>query len=126
MSPERIQEGPQPTEAQSDSQQRLASELSLRRTRPPAEVMGYDFESFLGSGAYGEVWVALDRNTGRKVAIKFSVKHPKYGKYVRRRTVLHVHDEDNVSKVGDTVEVAECRPVSKTKNWVLLRVVKQA
>ncbi len=61
-----------------------------------------------------------------KVAIAFSVKHPKYGKYMRRRTVLHVHDEDNASKVGDRVEVAECRPVSKTKSWVLLRVLESA
>ena len=66
------------------------------------------------------------RDKSRKVAINFSVKHPKYGKYLRKRTVLHVHDEENVSKVGDTVEVAECRPVSKTKNWLLLRVVKKA
>ncbi len=66
------------------------------------------------------------RDKTRKVAIQYSVKHPKYGKYVRRRTVLHVHDEDNVSRVGDTVEIAECRPVSKTKSWVLLRVLKEA
>jgi small subunit ribosomal protein S17 len=63
------------------------------------------------------------RSKTRKVAINYLVKHPKYGKYIRRRTVLHVHDEENVSKVGDRVEVAECRPISKTKNWVLLRVV---
>lgn len=62
----------------------------------------------------------------RKVVIHYSAKHPKYGKYVRRRTVLHVHDEENVSHVGDTVEIAECRPLSKTKNWVLLRVLKEA
>ena len=66
------------------------------------------------------------RDMTRKVAIHFSVKHPKYGKYVRRRTVLHVHDQKNVSKVGDRVEIAECRPISKTKSWVLLRVVKSA
>jgi small subunit ribosomal protein S17 len=63
------------------------------------------------------------RDKTRKVAIDYSVRHPKYGKYIRRRTVLHVHDEENVSKVGDTVEIAECRPVSKTKSWVLLRVI---
>ncbi len=59
------------TEQQSDSAQRLASQLSLQRKQPPAQVRGYEFESFLGSGAYGEVWVALDRNTGRRVAVKF-------------------------------------------------------
>lgn len=66
------------------------------------------------------------RDKTRKVSIAFSVKHPKYGKYVRRRTVLQVHDEQNESKVGDRVEIAECRPLSKTKNWVLLRVLKSA
>jgi small subunit ribosomal protein S17 len=66
------------------------------------------------------------RDKTRKVAIHYSVKHPKYGKYIRRRMVLQVHDEDNVSKVGDRVEVAECRPVSKTKSWVLLRVLETA
>jgi small subunit ribosomal protein S17 len=65
------------------------------------------------------------RDKTRKVSIQFSVKHPKYGKYIRRRTVLQVHDEENVSHVGDTVEIAECRPISKTKNWVLTRVVEQ-
>ncbi len=66
------------------------------------------------------------RDKTRRVAIRFTVKHPKYGKYLRRRTLLHVHDENNVSKVGDTVEIAECRPISKTKNWILLRVVKES
>lgn len=74
--------------------------------------------------------IGIVESSGRdktcKVAIRFSTKHPKYGKYIRRRTVLHVHDEDNVSKNGDTVEIAECRPISKTKSWVLLRVVKEA
>ena len=60
------------------------------------------------------------------VVVERRYKHPKYGKYVRRRTVLHVHDEQNVSKVGDMVEIAECRPLSKTKSWVLLRVLKAA
>lgn len=62
---------PERTEQQSDRQQQLASELSLKRTRPPADVSGYEFEQYLGSGAYGEVWVALDHNTGRRVAVKF-------------------------------------------------------
>jgi serine/threonine protein kinase len=59
------------TEQQDQSQQQRAQQLSLERTRPPAEIRGYDFQQFLGSGAYGEVWVATDRNTGRKVAVKF-------------------------------------------------------
>ena len=66
------------------------------------------------------------RDKTRKVAIRYSVKHTKYGKYVRRRTVLHVHDQENISRSGDLVEIIECRPVSKTKNWVLLRVLKEA
>ncbi len=66
------------------------------------------------------------RDKTRKVAINFLVRHPKYGKYTRRRTVLHVHDEQNASKAGDKVEIAECRPLSKTKSWVLLRVVEPA
>ena len=66
------------------------------------------------------------RDKTRKVVIKFSVKHPKYGKYIRRRTVLHVHDEENRSKKGDRVEIAQCRRVSKTKSWVVVRVLQPA
>ena len=66
------------------------------------------------------------RDKTRKVAINFTARHPKYGKYVRRRTVLHVHDEANVSKVGDRVEIAECRPISKNTFWALLRVLEPA
>ncbi len=66
------------------------------------------------------------RDKTRKVTINFSVRHPKYGKYVRRRTVLHVHDEANESKVGDRVEIAECRPISKNTCWALLRVLQPA
>jgi small subunit ribosomal protein S17 len=66
------------------------------------------------------------RDKTRKVEIGFVVRHPKYSKYIRRRTVLHVHDEQNVSKVGDRVEIAECRPLSKTKSWTLVRVVDQS
>ena len=62
----------------------------------------------------------------RKVTIQFSVKHKKYGKYLRKRTVLHAHDEGNVSKKGDRVEIAECRPISKTKSWIVLRVIQAA
>jgi small subunit ribosomal protein S17 len=61
-----------------------------------------------------------------KVAIDFKISHPKYGKYVKRRTKLAVHDESNQAGAGDVVELAECRPYSKTKSWRLLRVVEKA
>lgn len=61
-----------------------------------------------------------------QVSIDFLVKHPKYGKYQRRRTRLAVHDQLNQGRVGDLVEVAECRPCSKTKRWRLVKVVQSA
>ncbi|MFM7808703.1 MAG: 30S ribosomal protein S17 [Planctomycetota bacterium] len=66
------------------------------------------------------------RDKTRKVVVAFVARHPKYGKFTKRRTVLQVHDEKNESRVGDRVEVAECRPISRTKSWVLLRVVEKA
>jgi len=63
------------------------------------------------------------RDKSRTVVIYYSVKHPKYGKYVRKRTVLQVHDENNASRKGDRVEIAECRPISKTKSWTLVKVL---
>lgn len=59
-----------------------------------------------------------------RVEIKRRYKHPVYGKIVRGRTVCHVHDEDNTARQGDFVEIVECRPMSKTKRWELVRVVK--
>ena len=64
------------------------------------------------------------RDKSCKVEIQYSVKHKKYGKYVRRRTVIQAHDQKNETKLGDRVEVAECRPISKTKSWVVTRVVE--
>ncbi len=61
-----------------------------------------------------------------KVVIDFKVKHPKYGKYIKRRTKIGVHDEHNQSGVGDVVEIAECRPHSKTKSWRLVKIVQRA
>lgn len=60
------------------------------------------------------------------VAIERFVKHPIYGKFIKRTTKLHVHDENNECSQGDTVEVRECRPISKTKSWTLVRVVEKA
>jgi small subunit ribosomal protein S17 len=62
-------------------------------------------------------------NKTRRVEIPRLVKHPTYGKYIRRRTICHVHDEKNESKKGDMVEIVESRPYSKTKHWRLIRVV---
>jgi small subunit ribosomal protein S17 len=72
------------------------------------------------------VVISNSGNKSVKVAIEFKVKHPKYGKYVRRRTKLGVHDERNQSTIGDLVEIAECSPRSKTKSWRLVRVVQKA
>ncbi|MGE3108222.1 MAG: 30S ribosomal protein S17 [Phycisphaerales bacterium] len=66
------------------------------------------------------------RHKTRKVVVRFLTKHPKYGKFMRRRTVLHVHDEHNESHLGDTVEVEATRPISKTKFWKLVRVIEKS
>src|SRR5262245_31204355 len=65
-------------------------------------------------------------NKTRRVEIPRLVKHQRYGKYIRRRTICHVHDEKNESRAGDMVEIMESRPYSKTKHWLLLRVVTKA
>lgn len=62
----------------------------------------------------------------RRVEIPRLVKEPRYGKYLRRRTVCYVHDETNQSGVGDTVEIVESRPRSKLKRWDLVRVVAKS
>jgi small subunit ribosomal protein S17 len=59
----------------------------------------------------------------RRVEIPRLVKHPVYGKYVRQRTICHVHDEEEISALGDTVEIIESPPRSKMKRWDLVRVV---
>ena len=60
------------------------------------------------------------------VAIERLVKHPVYGKYVRRTTKLHVHDEHDECRIGDLVTIKQCRPLSKTKAWTLVAVVGRA
>jgi small subunit ribosomal protein S17 len=62
----------------------------------------------------------------RRVEIPRLEKDPKYGKYLRRRTVCYVHDENNESHRGDTVEIVESRPLSKLKRWKLVRVVTKS
>lgn len=61
----------------------------------------------------------------RRVEIPRLVRHPRYGKYVRRKTICHVHDENNESHMGDLVEIIESRPLSRLKRWALVRVVEK-
>lgn len=61
-----------------------------------------------------------------KVVVSYLVKAAKYGKYIRRRTAYQVHDPRNEARVGDTVEIVQCRKMSKTKSWRLVRVVEAA
>jgi small subunit ribosomal protein S17 len=72
------------------------------------------------------VVVSNSGNKSVKVVLDYKVKHPKYGKYIKRRTNISVHDEHNLSGVGDVIEIAACRPYSKTKSWRLVKVVKKA
>ncbi|KFL35571.1 30S ribosomal protein S17 [Arenimonas donghaensis] len=60
------------------------------------------------------------------VLVERQVKHALYGKYIKRSTKLHAHDEDNACNEGDVVRVAECRPLSKSKNWRVVEVITRA
>jgi small subunit ribosomal protein S17 len=60
------------------------------------------------------------------VQVTRTLKHPLYKKYIKRRKKLHVHDEENQANMGDTVEVIETRPLSKTKRWRLRQVIERA
>jgi len=60
------------------------------------------------------------------VVVERFVKHPIYGKFIKRSTKLHAHDENNVCNQGDVVTVRECRPLSKNKSWMLVDVVVKA
>ncbi len=60
------------------------------------------------------------------VIVERRVKHPMYGKYVRRSKKYHVHDAENVLNIGDVVQIKECRPISKTKSWTLDKVIEAA
>ena len=60
------------------------------------------------------------------VRVQYQVRHPKYGKYVRRSQKLHAHDEKEEARSGDRVQLMECRPISKTKTWRLVKVLEAA
>ena len=92
---------------------------------PPAKTADAD----LDRGARRIVTGIVTRDKSdktRRVEIQRLVQHSKYGKFVKRRTVLYIHDEKNDSHLGDTVEVMECRPLSRTKRWRLIKVVTKA
>jgi len=59
------------------------------------------------------------------VAIERFVKHIIYGKFIKRTTKLHIHDEKNECTIGDLIEIRESRPISKTKSWVLVRIIEK-
>jgi small subunit ribosomal protein S17 len=73
----------------------------------------------------GTVTSAASSKT-RRVEIPRVVRHPKYGRILHRRTVCHVHDEQDESRPGDLVEIVECRPRSRLKRWELVRVVQKS
>jgi small subunit ribosomal protein S17 len=60
------------------------------------------------------------------VAVKRKVKHPIYGKFINRTKRFMVHDEENTSRIGDTVRISETRPLSKNKSWRLVEVIERA
>ena len=69
----------------------------------------------------------VSHNSDKTIRVRFqyTVKHPMYNRYVRRSTTLHAHDEKNEARTGDTVEVASCRRMSKSKSWRLVGILKQ-
>ena len=67
---------------------------------------------------------AMDKTV--TVLVERRVKHPLYGKFIRRSTKVHAHDEDNSCAEGDLVKISECRPLSKTKSWRVVEIVERA
>ncbi|GAB2491826.1 30S ribosomal protein S17 [Arenimonas alkanexedens] len=70
--------------------------------------------------------VSNKMNKSVTILVERQVKHPLYGKYIRRSTKLHAHDEENTCNEGDFVRVSECRPLSKTKNWRVVEIITRA
>ncbi len=72
--------------------------------------------------------VTSANKTPKTIAVKvhYTSRHPKYGKFMRQSLMLKAHDEGSAARLGDRVELMECRPVSKTKRWRLVRVVESA
>ncbi len=72
----------------------------------------------------GEV-VSAKRNKTITVKVERKAMHPKYKKYITRSTKLHAHDEANACSEGDVVSIRECRPISKTKTWLLFEIIEK-
>ena len=88
-------------------------------TTPPAEERG-NRRMLIGT-------VVRDKtDKTRRVDVERLVQHPRYGKFIKKRTVCYVHDEKNESRVGDKVEIMETRPLSKLKCWRLVRIITKA
>lgn len=77
-------------------------------------------------GTHTGTVVSDKRDRTRKVEVAFQARDSKYGKIVKKRSMFHVHDPENASKNGDVVEIAPCRPISKTKSWRLVKVIEVA
>lgn len=82
-------------------------------------------ESKLQRTVVGRV-VSDKMDKGITVLVERRVRHPLYGKFITRSKKLHAHDEANECNVGDTVQIRECRPLSKTKSWMLEKVIERA
>jgi len=70
--------------------------------------------------------ISISGDKSVRVMLDYKVKHPKYGKFIKRSTKVAVHDPNNESRVGDLVEVQECRPISKSKSWRLVKIMQKA
>ncbi len=70
--------------------------------------------------------IGISGDKSIRVLLDYKVKHPKYGKYIKRSIKVAVHDPQNQSRVGDLVEIQECRPCSKTKSWRLVKIMQKA
>lgn len=89
-------------------------------TTPPAPAKATGPRQLLGI-------VTRDKSAKtRRVEVARLVRHPKYGKFIKQRTICYAHDEKNESHLGDTVEIVESRPLSRTKRWTLVRIVTKA
>ena len=69
--------------------------------------------------------VSDKRQATRTVEVRWSRRHEIYGKVIKGRTIVHMHDPENESKMGDLVEIKQVRPISKTKNWLLVQILEK-